>query len=177
MSLTPIAPWARSGPLRLVGGLDLGLKGAISLIDANRERVFHIQPLPYVMVQVGKKQRRRLDYELFYDTIALLSGFDVELWGWEIPGVGYGAGGRELGEIVGAWRMLIHAQRLRQEKVSPAQWKRELKVPADKIEACLRAEVLFPHDRDKLRGTKGGRADGKAEAAMIALFCARKFLQ
>ena len=175
-----VAPWERqAAPLRVFGGVDLGAEGAMTAIEHGRERLLWVVPLPMSLQLIGRTKRKRLDYASLYEQLQFATEeLGVELWTVENPGVGFGAGGRALGEVVGAFRMAAYVQRLRVEWVTPAAWKAQntgLKVPADKVEACLRAEQLFPHDREKLKGPKGGRDDGKSEAAMIALYGARKF--
>ena len=175
--MSEVAPWeGRRDRLRLVAGVDLGGSGALALIDVTRESVFFVTPIPIVMKRVGKTDRKRIDYEGLWAVLEMMHGLDVELFAAEKPGAGFGAGGRELGEHVGAFSMAAEILKARVEWVTPAKWKTSLKVPADKREACLRAEALFPNDKAKLKGTKGGRADGKAEAAMIGLYAARNLL-
>ena len=177
MSEIAVAPWERSGALVLCAGIDLGLSGAIALIDASNERVFSVCPMPIVMRKVGKTNRKRLDYDGLWKLIGMCVDLGATMFCYEIPGAGFGAGGRELGEQVGAFRAFCHVANVRTEQVTPGKWKQALQVPADKKEACLRAEILFPKDREKLRGERGGRADGKAEAAMIGLYGVRKYIR
>ena len=55
-------------------------------------------------------------------------------------------------------------------QVKPAQWKKLLRVPADKKAAVQRASQLFPAVASQFKGPRGGVYDGRAEAALIALF-------
>lgn len=55
-------------------------------------------------------------------------------------------------------------------QVKPAQWKKMLRVPADKRAAVQRASQLFPAVSPLFKGPRGGVFDGRAEAALIALF-------
>lgn len=54
--------------------------------------------------------------------------------------------------------------------VKPAEWKRQLQVPADKCRAVTRAKQLMPSAAAVFHGPRGGVKDGKAEAALIALY-------
>ena len=54
--------------------------------------------------------------------------------------------------------------------VKPTQWKRLMRVPADKRASVQRASQLFPHVASLFKGPRGGVFDGRAEAALIALF-------
>lgn len=62
------------------------------------------------------------------------------------------------------------------EMVAAATWKKAMQVPADKKEAVARAELLFPLDRRMFRTSTKHRDtlhDGRAEAAMLAMFAAQ----
>lgn len=54
--------------------------------------------------------------------------------------------------------------------VRPAEWKRRLQVPADKRQSVTRATQLLPAAHAEFRGPRGGVVDGRAEAAMVALY-------
>lgn len=54
--------------------------------------------------------------------------------------------------------------------VKPTQWKKQMRVPADKRAAVQRASQLFPAISPQFKGPRGGVFDGRAEAALIALF-------
>ncbi len=174
--MSVVAPWGQSKPQRLVGGIDLGGSGAIALVDAHNERLIFVCEMPTYKKQVGKTKRNRIDYPGLRGTLDMLADLGMEVLFAENPGAGFGASGRELGEYSGAVKMWQEMAKAQIEWFTPAKWKQKMLVPADKKEACLRADALFPHDRDKLRGPKGGRDDGKAEAAMIGLYGARHLL-
>lgn len=54
--------------------------------------------------------------------------------------------------------------------VKPARWKKDMKVPADKRAAVQRASQLFPNAASHFKGPRGGIFDGRAEAALLALY-------
>lgn len=54
--------------------------------------------------------------------------------------------------------------------VKPTQWKKQMRVPADKKAAAHRASQLFPALAHLFKGIRGGTMDGRAEAALIALY-------
>lgn len=54
--------------------------------------------------------------------------------------------------------------------VKPTQWKKQMRVPADKRAAVQRASQLFPAVASLFKGPRGGVFDGRAEAALIALY-------
>lgn len=153
-----------------VAGIDPGQKGAICVVDSHTERIEFICDMPMVTVTIGGKQRSRTDIDGLQSVFSTLSIFDVELLVLENVGAGFGQNGRVLGENVGLIKMAAHIYKVRVEMRTPGVWKKALRVPADKIEACQRAEALFTNDVHKLRGPKGGRSDGRAEAALLALY-------
>jgi hypothetical protein len=54
--------------------------------------------------------------------------------------------------------------------VKPTQWKKQMRVPADKRASVQRASQLFPAVAPLFKGPRGGVFDGRAEAALIALY-------
>jgi crossover junction endodeoxyribonuclease RuvC len=54
--------------------------------------------------------------------------------------------------------------------VKPTNWKKIMRIPADKRAAVQRATQLFPYVAPLFKGPRGGVFDGRAEAALIALF-------
>lgn len=56
--------------------------------------------------------------------------------------------------------------------VKPTQWKKAMRVPADKAATTHRASQLFPLVAHRFRGPRGAALDGRAEAALIALYAA-----
>jgi len=168
-----LAPgWTLATPL--IAGVDPGQKGGIAIVEKQSERLVYATPMPCFEKKVGKTMRQRLDYDGLDQIVDFMVDLGVSLVVCENVGAGFGASGRELGEFVGALKMAAFKARLRVEFVSPGRWKKELGVPAEKAGACMRAEALFPIDRERLRGPKSGRHDGMAEAAMIALYGCRK---
>jgi crossover junction endodeoxyribonuclease RuvC len=54
--------------------------------------------------------------------------------------------------------------------VRPQDWKAAIKCPKDKKQATTRASQLFPSAHSLFYGPRGGAFDGRAEAAMLALY-------
>jgi predicted peroxiredoxin len=163
-------------PQVLVAGVDPGQKGGIAIVNKASERIVFCTAMPVFEKKVGKTMRLRLDYGGLDELVDMMVDLGVSLLACENVGAGFGASGRELGEFVGALRMATYKALLRVEFVPAAKWKKELGAPADKKESYFRAEQLFPNDREALKGVKGGKHDGKAEAAMIALYGCRKLV-
>lgn len=57
--------------------------------------------------------------------------------------------------------------------VAASTWKKAMKVSEAKDSSIARASELLPRHADKFRGPKGGLLDGRAEAALIAVYGAR----
>ena len=55
-------------------------------------------------------------------------------------------------------------------QVKPTRWKKEMRVPVDKRAACERASQLIPGAAPHFKGPRGGILDGRAEAALLALY-------
>jgi hypothetical protein len=54
--------------------------------------------------------------------------------------------------------------------VKPTQWKKQMRVPADKRATVQRASQLFPAIASQFKGPRGGVFDGRAEACLVALY-------
>ena len=54
--------------------------------------------------------------------------------------------------------------------ITPQEWKKGVRCPADKDAACQRASQMFPTEAKRFYGPRGGAIDGRAEAAMIAYY-------
>lgn len=72
-----------------------------------------------------------------------------------------------LGDSAGALRGALQALNFRIEFVTPAAWKRAMKVPADKGVARRLAMERFPSEADLFARVKD---DGRAESALIAAY-------
>uniref|UniRef100_A0AB74UHB5 Uncharacterized protein n=1 Tax=Caulobacter phage BL57 TaxID=3348355 RepID=A0AB74UHB5_9VIRU len=54
--------------------------------------------------------------------------------------------------------------------IKPQDWKRVTQTPADKSRAFARALQLFPRASGIFLGPRGGKKDGRAEAALLAFY-------
>lgn len=160
--------------MTLVAGCDPGFSGAFCLLDTET-RHLQMWDMPVVKKTVGKAVRSRMDMTGLEEMIARLAG--VPLVTLEDPGArSRQAGQMAFGIGLGAIQYALHQARLRVEMIVPTKWKKALRVPADKKEAVLRAEEMFPLQRELFRGPRGGVMDGRAEAALIALYGSQTFL-
>jgi hypothetical protein len=164
--------------MSLVMGVDPGLNGAYSILDsADPHHVLDYGDMPTVDKTVGRSKRKRTDLvgvEMMVDTVNYIG---VRLVVIEDTGVRpRQAGQKELGINIGILQYAFHHARVRTELIVPNVWKKALRAPADKDEAVNRAIELFPNSREIFFGPKGGRKDGRAEAAMIALYGCKNLL-
>lgn len=171
------APWGLTPNRLLVAGVDPGQKGGIAIVDKLSERLQFCVAMPMFEKQIGKTKRLRMDIGELDRLIDFMVDLGVVMIVHENVGAGFGASGRELGEGIGLFKAFCYKAKMRMEPVPVVKWKKEMAAPADKTESFFRAEMLFPHDREMLRGSKGGKHDGKAEAAMIALYGCRKLVE
>jgi hypothetical protein len=162
----------------LVLGIDPGSSGAFAVYDTeSRALVGEVYDTPIWYQTVGKRKRKRVD------ALAIADLFDeFEVMGVELV-VMEAVGGRRaqnaahaftFGYGVGIIYMAAFYSGIVIETVPPQTWKQVLKVPgkskADDSAIMARADELFPADRAKFRGAKGGKRIDRAEAAMIAKF-------
>lgn len=132
--------------------------------------------MPTRPVKVGKTIRKRTDNEDLWHVLRMIVDvFDVQRVLVEDTGAGYGQSGtaKTLGRCEGAITMALHILQVQHELRTPGSWKKTMRAPADKKLAVNRADELFPHDRALFIGKLGGKLDGRAEAALIALYGCR----
>lgn len=132
--------------------------------------------MPTDLVKVGGKDRPRLSAARLAAVMKGAAGCHVY-----IERVGArpvrGTGGQQgaasaftFGKTAGMVEMAAAVFGASYTLVTPVEWKRALRVPADKAGACQRAAQLFPASAALFYGPRGGILDGRAEAAMIALW-------
>lgn len=167
----------------LVLGVDPGQNGALAVVDSDTGRVVWVDDVPVWYQAVGKKQRKRIDALAVADLFDTYELMGVSLIIMEAVGGRTGqsaSAGFVFGYGVGLIYMAGLYSRIPIETVSPMMWKKVMNVPgkakADDSAIMARADELFPHDRDKFRGPRGGKMIDRAEAAIIGLFGARTVL-
>lgn len=154
--------------MRFIEGIDPGLTGALCVLDFELFHL-HLWDTPTVEVRVGDKIRKRCDPEAYAKAIG---HFPLDYGTIEnvqsLPSDGH-VGAFTFGKVTGI-AIGIHAgMDIPLASVSPAKWKMQMRVPADKEAAKRRASELFPQCT-----AAWGRAmdHGRAEAAVIALYSA-----
>lgn len=153
---------------------DPGLGGAFCFYVPAIGRM-DIAPMPtFLRTMVGKKTKRRtLDEHALFDLVGSYAKEGaVHLYIEQVGGMpGQSAPAAfNFGVGYGAVRMAAISAGLTIEAVPPATWKSIMKVPRDKKGARQRASEMIPTHRH-LWPAAGD--DGKAEAALLALFAER----
>lgn len=151
--------------MRYIGGIDPGLTGALAVLDFEEFKL-HLWDTPVVQVKVGDKIRERCDIEAFRKA---LSTFPLDLCVVErvqsTPNDGH-VGAFTFGKVTGITLGLIIGMCLPLDEITPAKWKMQMRVPANKEQARYRASELFPKCADAWRRQMD---HGRSEAAIIAL--------
>lgn len=164
--------------MTLVLGIDPGSSGAFAIYDTEtRSLVGEVFDTPIWWQAVGKRKRKRVDAMAIADILDYAHLLGVELVVMEAVGGRGGEGGSgafAFGYGVGVTYMACFYSGIVIETVPPQVWKQQLNVPgkskADDSAIMARANELFPNDREKFKGPKGGKKLDRAEAAMIAKF-------
>jgi hypothetical protein len=150
------------------------MSGAFVLLHSlDPETILDCRDMPTIKQRVGKTDRPRLDFEGLDRLIADMTGDRPLVVVEDVGTRPRQSGTMAFGRSVGALEHAFHAAKLRVEHIVPTKWKPALKAPKDKKESVARADQLFPLHRSLFRGPKGGTLDGRAEAAMLALYGAR----
>lgn len=147
-------------------GIDPGLSGALALYDADGA-------LEVIDVPTLQLKKRVIDEYALARIIDDWSSRVREVWLEQVatrPGEG-AVGAFSFGRGYGLIRGICAASFLPIHDVTPAVWKRALKVTGDKDEARARASALFPRHAGAWPLKKH---DGRAEASLIALYGMRQ---
>lgn len=151
--------------MRIIG-IDPGMKGALALIDTELCTLAVID----MPVEAATKSRMLTSpsgvAKALHDTAPdalFLEEVGVQPGEGAVGAFSFGRGvGRIEGCAAGAMVSLW--------PIKPQEWKSRMNVPKDKVQAVTRAVQLFPSAASAFKGPRGGMKDGRAEAALIALF-------
>ncbi len=146
-------------------GIDPGLSGAIAFYEQGY--VYNIWDIPtFDLVRNGKKKREIDEISL----ARLLDRVDIDhVWLEQVssmPKQGVSSV-FSFGQTFGIIKGIIAAFKLPMTLITPAVWKKALKVPASKDGARARASQLIPGGATYWPLVKH---DGRAEAALIAYY-------
>ncbi|NHN85889.1 hypothetical protein GOB93_14735 [Acetobacter musti] len=154
---------------RTIAAIDPGKTGAIAILS-DRGDLIEVLDMPTAPVTVSGKIRHIVSAPLL---ATMLRAHDpAEVWLERVGArpaegaVGAFAFGRGVGVIEGVTAALGKPLSL----VTPAEWKRATRTPANKDSARARAMQLFPTAADQFKRVKD---DGRAEAALIGLYATR----
>jgi hypothetical protein len=149
-------------------GIDPGLSGALAFLDPERS-LMRIIDMPTFEFETTRKRVKVDPYciarEMLLQPIANMYMEDVAA-SPQMGTVSAFSFGEGKGMLLGS----AAAMGVPVTQIKPAQWKKLMRVPADKRAAVQRASQLFPAVASLFRGPRGGVFDGRAEAALIALF-------
>lgn len=154
----------------IVAGADPGLSGAVAFFDTVTGALT-VHDMPTHALSRNGKAKRELDMvELARLVDAAGAGHAYIEQVGAMPGQGVSSV-FAFGLAYGALRMAFAASFIPTTLVSPAVWKRALGAPAEKDGARARASQLLPQHAGLWTLKKH---DGRAEAALLAVYGARK---
>ena len=151
-------------------GIDPGLSGALAMWDGSTLLTLEIPTVKSTgrgrEVLWGDLNRQWAEKFFWADHVFLERVMSR-------PGEGISSAFK-FGLVFGGLRGMIAVKLLPLTLVTPSMWMKEMGVGRGSKEASIiRATELFPTNAKAFRGPKGGRKDGVAEAALIALYGAR----
>lgn len=165
--------------MTLAAGVDLGLDGALAVVECETRRLMHLWDMPTLVKKRGKGERRVIDIIQLRNFLQCFANIGVLLVTIEEPGfrqgqkgsgtVGFGAGLVVMGVVAADPPM-------RYEMASPGAWKSSLRLAGPKSYSTQRAREVFPQAAASFSGPRGGEKDGRAEAALICEYGISRFL-
>lgn len=151
-------------------GVDPGAGGALALWDTDLVALT-VCDMPTAMVPVGKAQRRQISEIWLADTLRLYEpdlAFIERVHALPKQGV---TSSFTFGMAYGMVRGVLAALAVPTHLITPNEWKRSFRLGASKSEARLVAARMFPENAGSFIRV---RDDGRAEAALLALFGAQQ---
>lgn len=156
--------------MAIVCGVDPGINGALALLDADACTV-EIFDMPTHEFETTKR-RVKIDCHGISRVLSkegLIHVYLEEVYSSPQMGV---VSAFNFGEGKGMIEGVCAALGLPLTQIKPAKWKKDMNVPADKKAAVMRASQLIPGAAPLFKGPRGGVYDGRAEAAILALYAA-----
>ncbi len=147
-------------------GVDPGAGGAIALLDIGLNALI-VRDMPVVVVRVGRHDRRQINETLLAHMLGLFepdAAFIERVHA--LPGQGV-TSAFTFGMAYGLVRGILAAMHVPTQLVTPQEWKRSFRLGPDKREARLIAARMLPANASDFARA---RDDGRAEAALLALF-------
>ena len=149
-------------------GVDPGAAGAIAILESTGKLV-HVFDMPAVEVVTGGKAKRRVSPEMLAAELRLYSDQGAVAYVEQVgamPGQGVSsmfAFGQAFGIVLGVMAGLA----IPCQTVTPAKWKKDMKLNTGKDAARAKAAQVWPTQAGEFKRVKD---DGKAEAALIGLW-------
>lgn len=160
--------------MSLLYAIDPGLSGAIAKLSytAGTLRSLAVHDLPTVETVLGKGKARKTRRELNLPTLADMLATDDATVHCILEDVGAmptdgAVAAFKFGAVYGGLRGVLATLGVPVTLVRPAEWKRAMRVPADKTAARARASELLPSYAANWTRVKD---DGRAEAALLGLW-------
>ena len=154
----------------MIVGIDPGLSGALAVMDPRQPAAVEVIDVPVHVLERGKV---KCDVDIAglvgLLTLRPIAHAFVEAVN-AMPGQGV-VSMFSFGKVFGIILGILGALGVPTTLAAPVSWKRALQVPKGKHAARARASQLFPAAACQWRLSKH---DGRAEAALIALFGARQ---
>lgn len=149
-------------------GIDPGISGALVFIDTEEQtiRIFDMPTFEFTTV----KKRTKIDpngISSYIKEISPSHAYVEDIYSSPQMGV---TSSFNFGEGKGIILGICAALYIPLTLVKPTQWKKDMRVPADKKAAAHRASQLLPAVSGQFKGPRGGTMDGRAEAALLALY-------
>lgn len=149
-------------------GIDPGNQGALAFLDPENNRM-RIVDMPTFEFETTRKRVKIDPYAIKSE----LAGQPVgHIYLEEVhasPQMGT-VSAFSFGEGKGIIKGVAAALDIPLTETKPTQWKKQMRVPADKRATVQRSSQLFPAISPLFKGPRGGVFDGRAEAALIALY-------
>lgn len=169
--------------------VDPGTFGAVAVLDTDRPSQVEVYRLPNVKIVIGPRKATRLDLDACWALLVSLDAihapelcFFEDVNGYSGNQFSTGASGFVFGRATGAIEALVIVLKISRRYIPPSEWKKsyglagkkQFKNKAElKTAARMKAKQLFPHQAHEFNRVSD---DGPAEAALIALHGATKFL-
>ena len=151
-------------------GVDPGTGGALAMIDTELSALV-VADMPIAVIEVGKMKRRQISEFWLADLLRL---YEPDCAWIErvhaLPKQGV-TSSFSFGLSYGLVRGVLAALGVPVSLVTPQEWKKSFRLGASKNEARVIAARLFPANSGSFTRAKD---DGRAEAALLALFGAQR---
>ena len=151
-------------------GVDPGATGALAMLDTDLGALVVVD-MPSLLVKTGKTHRRQISEFWLADTMRVYApdcAYLERVHAMPRQGV---TSSFSFGLSYGLVRGVLAALGISLQLVTPQEWKRSFRLGPDKNEARVIASRLFPANAADFTRAKD---DGRAEAALLALFGANQ---